>query len=364
MDNKKDLIQVLKKLPVSVLKDMVLEAKRRNLYKSDSFQFIVNSDDVKPNTYLLLSQEAKDRWNEIYKKIPKSIQRPNVGLKEHIKATKALWKKSVIGYDEIYHKILPHIISYHSTLETRPICFIGPPGTGKTHIAKVYLQMLGIKPYLVNCPQNSGNGNSLYGDSQSYKEAKYGILLDAAMTTSTANPGIIFNEIDKVRTGPDYINMQDDLLSATDDCNIELKDNYFDITFNASHYVYVFTANSEHSISQPLKDRCDIIYFEEADCEMISDIITKITIPSVIKKFNAADVIVVDSDEIDKYIYEQFNKGYNSIRYFQVLMTNAVSKAYLDSIMNEAKIRISKKFLEHLSPEKESKKKNRIGFLE
>lgn len=364
LEKKDVLLRLLNKLPEKELERIFTEIKQNiDIDSSSPRTAFFTMDDATRRKYDLYKHSndlEQKKWVDTLNQIPKLICIPDRDIKLAVEQAKKVWKKDICGNEQIRDKLILHLVEYIKTQKTTPVLFVGEPGCGKTHMAQTYMTLMGLNTYLCNCPQETTYGHSLYGETQGYKEASEGILIKAAIKTKTANPGIIFNEIDKIIVSSQHPNMHNDLLSLLDESSYKLLDNYCCIEYDASQYVVAFTANNINDISQPLMDRCEIICVNEPDKEQIIDIILTKLMPQLMLKYNIVDSL--DTHVIRDYIMDQYALGNHSVRAFQTCIKNAMSNAYLRHITNDEKsFKITRQDLDLVT--QYSKRKNKeIGF--
>lgn len=359
---KEAIVKILSKLPDKELERIFTEIKQNIGIDGQVSQtaFFTMDDAVrqKYNLYKLSNDLDQKRWVDTLKQIPKSVRIPNRDIKSAVEQAKKIWKKDICGNEQIRDRLILHLVEYIKTHKTTPVLFAGEPGCGKTYMAETYMKLMDLNSYFCNCPQETTHGHSLYGESQGYKEAGEGILIKAAIKTKTANPGIIFNEIDKIIVSSQHPNMHNDLLSLLDETSYKLVDNYCCIEYNASQYVVAFTANNIDAISQPLLDRCEILYVNEPNAEQVTDIILTKLLPSLMLKYNISDGS--DTDMVREFITDQYALGNRSVRTFQTCLKNAVSNAYLRYIVNDEKsFELTRRDMESAM---QSSKNKKLGF--
>lgn len=364
VEKKKAIVKILSELPDKELERIFTEIKQNiGIDSRVPYAAFFTMDDAvrqKYNLYKLSKDLEQKKWVDTLKQIPKSVCIPNRDIKLAVEQAKKVWGKDICGNEQIRDRLILHLVEYIKTHKTTPVLFAGEPGCGKTYMAETYMKLMGLNTYLCNCPQETTHGHSLYGESQGYKEAGEGILIKAAIKTKTANPGIIFNEIDKIIVSSLQPNMHNDLLSLLDETSYKLVDNYCCIEYNASQYVIAFTANNINDISQPLLDRCEIIYVNEPDAEQIIDIILTKLLPSLMLKYNIS--VELDTDMIRNYIIDQYAMGNHSVRMFQTCLKHAMSNAYLRYITkDEKKFEITRHDMDLVMQYSERKNK-KIGF--
>lgn len=306
---------------------------------------------------------SHQRRLELWDKMPEYAYIPNGNLKDLLEKAKEIWKKNIVGLDGILEKILLHMVYYCKTGKTRPLLFVGSPGCGKTTVANTYAKMLGLKSFLVNAPR-MGSSNGLYGDSGSYKDASCGAVAEAMIITKTGNPVIIIDEIDKaseIHTRANC-NLQNEALNLLDDGADNFRDNFLQVSFDASYCPVVMTANELEDICGPLADRCEIIRFPECTLEHAMNVSKQQIIPSLLKKFGCEEQVIIEYSLVENAVVEMFNSGINSIRAYQSVFENAISSAYLRSILKDQKQNLCRKDINSALNNTVNLSRRRVGF--
>lgn len=212
--------------------------------------------------------------------------------------------KDHYGLDKVKDRIIEHlaVLKLRGDMKAPIICLYGPPGVGKTSLGKSVADALHRK-YVRISLGGLHDEAEIRGHRKTYIGAMPGRIIEGLIKCESSNPVFVLDEIDKI--GQDFKgDPASALLEVLDpEQNNHFHDNYIDCDFDLSKILFIATANSLSTISQPLLDRMEIIEINGYIQEEKVEIAKKHLVPKQLKEHGfSSKEITFKKDALSKIV--------------------------------------------------------------
>lgn len=173
------------------------------------------------------------------------------------------------NFDEVIEDIkksLALAVSGNEPVSFAPILLLGEPGIGKTHFARALAERLGTGFHFVSMSSLTA-GWVLSGASAQWNHSKPGKVAQALVSGEMANPLIVLDEVDKAGGDARYDPMGALYELLEHDTARRFRDEYVDVDIDASHILWVTTANDERNIPEPILNRMNVYSIPRPDAD-------------------------------------------------------------------------------------------------
>ncbi len=360
-----EILEVEKKIRTRVKKQMErsqkeyylneqMQAIQKELGEKDDYQAELQDLEAKTKAKKM-SQEAKDKVMKEIKKLkmmsPMSAEATVVrnyidwvlslpwsdytDEKHDIKNAQRILDNDHWGLEKVKERILEYlaVLSISKGMKGPILCLAGPPGVGKTSLARSIAESLN-RPFARISLGGVRDEAEIRGHRKTYVGAMPGKILQALRKVDKGNPLVLLDEIDKMAN-----DFRGDPASAMlevldPEQNSTFQDHYLELDYDLSSVMFVATANSLHTIPRPLLDRMEIINLEGYIEQEKFHIAKNYLVPKQLENHGLKDYRVTVKDEAIRDVIRYYTRE-AGVRNLERQMANVARKVAKDIVMNE-----------------------------
>jgi ATP-dependent Lon protease len=260
----------------------------------------------------------------------------------NIKTAREILEKEHFGLEDVKNRIIEYLAvkQMSKSLKGPILCFVGPPGVGKTSIAKsiahavnrnfVRMSLGGVK-----------DEAEIRGHRKTYVGAIPGRIIYSMKQAKSRNPLFLLDEIDKMSS--DFRgDPADALLEVLDsEQNNTFRDHYMELEFDLSNVMFITTANRLDTIPRPLLDRMEVIEISGYTSEEKLNIAKQHLIPKKLKEHNVTEEQIKIQDSALSLIIENYTRE-SGVRNLERKISDVIRKAISEMLeMDKKKIIIN-----------------------
>ncbi len=210
---------------------------------------------------------------------------------------------------DVKERILEHlgVLKLNPSANAPILCFVGPPGVGKTSLGQSIARALGRKFERLSLGGMHDEAE-LRGHRRTYIGALPGRIIQAVRRAGANNPLLMLDEVDKL--GRDFRgDPAAALLEILDPAqNHTFRDNYLDLPFDLSKVFFITTANTLDTIPQPLLDRMEMLRLSGYSAEEKMEIARRYLIPRQLKETGLTDQQFILTDDALRHVIARYTR--------------------------------------------------------
>src|SRR5687768_7322979 len=188
------------------------------------------------------------------------------------------------------------------------LCFVGPPGTGKTSLGEAIGTAIGRQFYRISVGGVRDEAE-IRGHRRTYVGAMPGLLIQALRRVQVRDPVLMIDEIDKMSGGGPSGDPTAAMLEVLDPSqNDQFVDHYLNLPFDLSSVLFICTANNLFDIPAPLRDRMEIIKIAGYTVEEKVEIAWRYVLPRLLEDHGITDTDIQFTDESLSFISSRYSR--------------------------------------------------------
>jgi ATP-dependent Lon protease len=188
------------------------------------------------------------------------------------------------------------------------LCFVGPPGTGKTSLGEAIGKAIGREFYRISVGGVRDEAE-IRGHRRTYVGAMPGLIIQALRRVAVKDPVLMIDEIDKMSGGGPSGDPTAAMLEVLDPSqNNSFVDHYLNLPFDLSQSLFICTANNLYDIPAPLRDRMEIIKIAGYTIEEKVEIAWRYLLPRLLEEHGISDKDLQFTDESLSFISNRYSR--------------------------------------------------------
>jgi ATP-dependent Lon protease len=188
------------------------------------------------------------------------------------------------------------------------LCFVGPPGTGKTSLGEAIGKAIGREFYRISVGGVRDEAE-VRGHRRTYVGAMPGLIIQALRRVAVKDPVLMIDEIDKMSGGGPSGDPTAAMLEVLDPSqNNSFVDHYLNLPFDLSQSLFICTANNLYDIPAPLRDRMEIIKIAGYTIEEKVEIAWRYLLPRLLEEHGISDKDLQFTDESLSFISNRYSR--------------------------------------------------------
>ncbi|MDD6795529.1 MAG: endopeptidase La [Clostridiaceae bacterium] len=254
-----------------------------------------------------------------------------------IKKAEKILDSEHYGLKDVKERIIEYLAvkKMSGTLKGPILCLVGPPGVGKTSIARSIAKAMNRK-YVRMALGGLKDESEIRGHRRTYVAAIPGRIVYGLKEAGSFNPLILLDEIDKLSV--DYKgNPADALLEVLDsEQNKTFRDNYMELSIDLSKVLFITTANSLDTIPRPLLDRMEVVQVSGYTYEEKFHIAKEHLIPEIFEEYNLDKKVLKIKDEAINEVIDGYTRE-SGVRSLKRALEKLTRKAIAEMMKNDNK---------------------------
>ena len=325
----KKLENLKSKMPESAYKEIQKQIQRLSKMHPESGEYSTTENYVDWALSIPFGKTSKSKLK--VEELEKRLNSDHYGLKKP--------KERIIDYFAAKELVELRGKEYKGAI----ICFVGPPGVGKTSLANSIAKSL--KRELVRIALGGiDDVSELRGHRRTYVGSMPGRIIQGIINSKSMNPVMVLDEIDKVarhRGDPTSV-----LLEVLDpEQNSNFRDLYLNFDIDLSQIIFIATANDISKVPAPLRDRLELIFVDSYTPNEKFEIAKKYLIPQEMKKHTIKKIEASISDGAIKKIIDEYTKE-AGVRNLRKIISKLMRKIAKEILKENKKVSITIKNLE------------------